>query len=200
MGEGFQRPRIRHGDGSVVHLRVDLEGVTPSTWRRLEVSSRASLLELHAILQRAFGQLDDMPHQFTVDGVEYHDPEAARDPAHGTDQSDLRDLALHRGDRFVHEVETGAEPWRHLVVIEHRTPRLTNQRLPWCATGEGASPPDDCDGPVRYQQLLDALRAPLDPRSAELREWLPDDFDPSFVDLTAINAELGKLPKRRVEP
>ena len=152
------------------------------------------------MVQCAFGQLDGMPHRFTVDGVEYEDPEVADDAAHSTDRSDLRDLALHRGDQFVHEVETAAEPWRHLVVIEHRTQRLTNQRLPWCVTGEGASPPDDCDGPARFQQLLDALRTPLDPESASLREWLPDDFDPAFVDVTAINAELGKLPKRRVEP
>ena len=183
-----------------MHLRVVLVGVSPPVWRQLEVSSRASLLELHAVLQRAFGQSGNAPHQFLVDGVAYHDPEAPIDPGHATDQSDLRDLALHRGDRFVHEVETAASPWVHEVVVENRTPRLTNQRLPWCVAGGGAAPPEDCDGPERFQELLDAFHAPLDARSAELIEWLPPDFDPAFVDLTAINAELGKLPKQRVEP
>lgn len=194
------RPRIRHGDGSVVHLRVDLDGVMPPTWRRLEVSSRASLLELHAVLQRAFGQSDGAAHRFVIDGVQYHDPDSATDPNHATDHTDLRALALHRGDRFVHEVETGADAWLHHVVVENRTPRLTNQRLPWCVTGEGASPPDECDGPLHYQEMLAALVSPLDPRSVELREWLPNDFDPNFVDLTAINAELGRLPKHRLDP
>ena len=182
-----------------MHLRVDLEGVTPPVWRRLEVSSRASLLELHAVLQRAFGQSDGVAHQFLVDGVTYLDPESATDPPHATDHTDLRGLALHRGDRFVHEVDTGASSWVHHVVVENRTPRLTNQRLPWCVTGEGASPPEDADGPLQYEEMLRALAAPLDARSAELREWLPDGFDPAFVDLTAINAELGKLPKHRLE-
>jgi hypothetical protein len=184
----------------VVHLRAELAGVTPPVWRQLEVSSRATLLELHAVLQRAFGQSENAEHQFEVDGVAYHDPEATLDPGRATDQSDLRDLALHRGDRFVHRVETAATPWVHQVVVENRTPRLTNQRLPWCPAGQGASPPEDCDGPERFQALLDARRAPLDARNAELLEWLPADFDPDFVDLTAINAELGKLPKGRVEP
>jgi hypothetical protein len=99
-----------------------------------------------------------------------------------------------------HEVETAAAPWIDHVVVENRTQRLTNQRLPWCVAGGGAAPPEDCDGPERFQELLDAFQAPLDAHSAELREWLPPDFDPAFVDLTAINAELGRLPKVRVEP
>lgn len=184
----------------MVHLRVDLAGVTPPVWRRLEVSSRASLLELHAVIQCAFGHPGVAPHHFSFDGVQYQDPDAGGEPARATDQNDLRALALHRGDRFSHEVEIGAGSWRHEIVMEHRTPRLTSQRVPWCVTGAGASPPEDCDGPVQYQRWLDALGASPEARNAELRDWLPTDFDPSFVDLVAINAGLAKLPKRRVEP
>lgn len=184
----------------MVHLRVELLGVTPPVWRKLEVSSRASLLELHAVLQCAFGQSEHVAHSFVIDGVEYHDPGSGVDPGLATDRSDLRTLALHRGDRFVHEADAGAASWRHQVVMENRTTRLVNQRLPWCAEAAGASPPEDCDGPTRYQELLAAFAAPLDPRSAELLDWLPENFDPSFADVTAINAELAKLPKRRVEP
>jgi len=52
------RPRLRFADGAVYQLRVELEGVTPVVWRRLQVSGRASLHELHGAIQRAFG-LDD---------------------------------------------------------------------------------------------------------------------------------------------
>lgn len=193
------RPRVRHGEGSVVHLRVALTGVQLPTWRRIEVSSRATLHEIHAILQRCFGQFDAPLYHFVIDGIEYHAPDPEILSNHAADRSDLRAVGLQVGERFRHQVETSAEPWVHEVVVENRTTRLVNQRLPWCAEGEGASPPDDCDGPVRYNELLAAFHAPLDPRSAELREWLPDDFDPAFVDLTSINAELGKLPKQRLE-
>jgi hypothetical protein len=193
------RPRIRHGDGSVVHLRVRLAGVTMSVWRRLEVSSRATLQELHAILQRSFGQLDAAAHQFRVDGVDYHAPEPGLASNHATDQTDLRALSLQRGDRFTHTAETSADPWQHDIVVENRTTRLIRQRLPWCTEGGGASPPEDCDGPLRYNELLAAFHAPLDASTAELREWLPAEFEPEFVDLTAINAELGRLPKQRLE-
>ncbi len=193
-----ERQRVRHGDGSVVQLRVELEGMTTPVWRRLLVSSRATLLELHGVLQRSFGQDDSAPHQFVIDGISFFDPGGGDDPAHATDQNDLRWLALGHGSRLLHEVETGDLPWRLIVTVEQRLPRLVGQRLPWCIEGQGASPPDDCDGPARYRELLAALNAPLDPRAAELRQWLPEDFDPEFVDITAINAELGRLPRQRL--
>jgi hypothetical protein len=183
----------------VVHLRATLTGVAMPVWRRLEVSSRATLLELHATLQRAFGQFDTAAHQFVIDGVEYHGPDPELDSSHATDRTDLRAIGLQRGDRFTHTVETSELPWVHELVVENRTARLINQRVPWCVEGEGASPPDDCDGPERYEALLAAYHAPQEPRHAALREWLPPDFDPGFVDLTAINAELGKLPKQRLD-
>ncbi|HRP07412.1 MAG TPA: plasmid pRiA4b ORF-3 family protein [Gemmatimonadales bacterium] len=182
----------------MVQLRAELEGIDPPVWRRVLVSSRATLAELHGVLQRCFGQGDTMPHRFVIDGVRFEDPESGGDPAHWTGHNDLRSIALGAGARLIHEVETGDQPWRQVLTVELRSPRLVGQRLPWCTEGAGASPPDDCDGPVRYRALLAALNSPLDPRAVELREWLPDDFDPGFVDLTTINAELGRLPKQRL--
>lgn len=191
------RPRIRHGDGNVIQLRLELEAVRPRTWRRVLVSARASLLELHAVIQRALGQEAVEAHAFEVDGIRYLDPDAGVERAPATDDTALRSLALRPGARLVHEVETGDEPWRHLVTVEHVGPRLVGQRLPACIAGGGAAPPEDCDGPTRYRALLAALEAPHDPWSAELRQWLPRDFDPTWVDLTAINARLARLPKHR---
>lgn len=193
------RPRIRHGDGAVVQLRVDLDQVEPFVSRRLLVSTRASLLELHAILQRSFGQHESSEHHFEVDGIQYHDPEGAAGPTHATDRNDLRSLGLHSGLNFVHCAATDSSAWRHLASVEQLSPRLTGQRLPSCVAGEGASPPEDCDGPERYNELLAALHAPFDPRAAELRQWLPEQFDPTFCDVPAINAALARVPRLRAE-
>jgi hypothetical protein len=132
-----------------------------------------------------------------VDGIRYVDAGAGISGAPITDSTDLRSLALHPGMRFHHEVETGDEPWHHHLTVEQVAPRLVGQRLPVCLEGGGAAPPEDCDGPTRYVDLLAALTTPHDPWAAELRQWLPADFDPHWVDLTAINARLARLPKHR---
>lgn len=191
------RPRIRRGDGAVIQVRLELADVRPTIWRRLLVSTRASLLELHGVIQRALGQDEAPQHAFEVDGVRYADPEECTDCT--TETTALTSLDLHPGARLTHEVETEGQPWRHVLTVEQVSPRLVGQRLPVCLAGERAAPPDDVEGPARYQDLLAALTAPLDARTAELREWLPDGFDPDYVDLTAINAQLARLPKHRPE-
>jgi len=45
--------------------------------------------------------------------------------------------------------------------------------------------------------MLAALGELHDAHAADLRTWLPDDFDPEFVDLVRINSLLSKVPKRR---
>lgn len=192
------RPRRRHADGDIFQLRIELAGITPTIWRRVAVSSRASLHELHGVVQHALGRDEAAAYWFTVDGVRYHDP-AEGEPG-GPPTSDgvaLEVLELHPGAMIDHLAETDGEPWRHRITLEQATPRRVGQRLPTCLAAGRAAPPDDCDGPTRYNALLESLGAPLDPRAAELREWLPDDFDPEWVDLTAVNARLAKVPRHR---
>lgn len=189
------RPRIRRGEGDVVTLRIELTEIRPIVWRRLQVSVRASLLELHTAIQHTMGSDEAPIHAFEVDGVRYADAGECLDCSTGTVA--LATLPLTGGSRWLHEVETEGEPWRHVLTIEQVAPRLVGQRLPACLAGEGAAPPEEIGGPARYRDALAALDRPFDPQAAELRSWLPQDFDPRFADLTAINARLARLPKHR---
>jgi hypothetical protein len=191
------RSRIRLGEGRVLQLRVELEGIAPVVWRRLEVSGRASLHELHGVIQRALGPDADGGYHFDIDGVRFVDPADDTLPGREADNVSLESLALHTGARFTHVAEHHGEPWRHVVTLEKVSPRLVGQRLPVCIAGGRAAPPDECSGPDSYRELLSALREPLDPRAAELRSWLPDQFDPEYVNVTTINARLAKVPKHR---
>jgi len=191
------RSRIRFGDGSVLQLRLELDGVTPTVWRRLMVSARASLHELHGVIERAMGRDSGASYRFDVDGVRYIDPADGPPAGREADAASLESLALHPGARFMHVVENLGEPWQHVLTVEQEAPRLVGQRLPSCVAGARAAPPDDCGGPRAYRELLAALDDPLDPRAAELRSWLPDHFDPAYADVTSINAALAKVPKHR---
>ena len=191
------RTRIRAGDGRVFQLRLELDGISPPVWRRVLVSGRASLHELHDVIQRAMGPDTDGGYRFEVDGVAYLDP--ADEPAAGVsaNAASLESLGLHAGARFTHIAEHHAEPWRHVVTLEQVMPRLVGQRLPACVAGGRAAPPEECAGPKAYRELLTVLADPLDPRAAELKTWLPEHFDPDYADVTSINAALARVPKHR---
>jgi hypothetical protein len=191
------RSRIRFGEGHVVQLRVELELVTPTVWRRLLVSDRASLHELHDVIEHAMGRDPYRPFRFEVDGVRYHDPVDAPRPGRHADRVALDTLGLHVGARFTHLAENHGDPWRHVLSVEQIAPRRVGLRLPTCVAGRRAAPPDDCAGPRHYREMLAAIADPTDPRCAELRSWLPEHFDPDYADVTSINAALAKVPKHR---
>ncbi len=194
---GFSaRPRVRFGDGDVYQLRIELEGILPTVWRRVAVSGRASLQELHGIIQRAFDRENalNFGYRFLVDGVEYLDPDDEPRRGHEADAIALDQLALHPGARLEHVVEQFGDAWRHVVSVEQVTPRLVGQRLPTCLGAGRAAPPEHCGGVEEYRVLLDARR---DPHDARARDWLPDDFDPAYVDVVALNAALAKLKRHR---
>lgn len=191
------RERVRHGDGEAMQFRIELDGVAPTVWRRVAVSSRASLHELHGVIQRVLGHDPEASYRFEIDGVLYRDPADDPTPGHAADEVSLGVLELHVGAMSEHVVETLDEPWLHRLVLERSAPRLVGQRLPICLAAGRAAPPDDCDGPGHYRAMLAALAAPLDPRGADLRTWLPEGFDPDYADLAGINAALAKLPKHR---
>jgi len=191
------RPRIRFGEGRVVQLRIELEGIDPPVWRRVLVSARASLHELHDVIERAMGRDATQGYAIAVDGVHYADPRGDALPGAQAAETSLDSLGLHVGARFTHLAEHHGDPWRHVLTVEQILPRHVGQRLPLCLAGGRAAPPEDCYGPAAYRELLAALSRPFDARAAELRSWLPEHFDPEYADLTTINAALARIPKHR---
>jgi hypothetical protein len=191
------RSRIRFGEGQVCQLRVELEEIVPTIWRRVLLSDRASFHELHDVIERSMGRDPYRAYHFEVDGVRFDDPADRPLPGRNTDRVGVDALGLHVGARFLHLAENHGDPWRHVLTVERIEPRLVGQRLPVCIAGMRAAPPDDCAGPADYRAMLAAIADPTNPRSAEWRSWLPEAFDPEYADVTSINAALGKVPKHR---
>lgn len=55
---------------SVYQLRVVVAGISPLIWRRLLVPAEATIAELHAVLQLAFGWGGQHLHRFEIHGRE----------------------------------------------------------------------------------------------------------------------------------
>jgi hypothetical protein len=191
------RPRVRFGEGDVYQLRIELEGLLPVVWRRVLVSGRASLHELHSVIQSVMDHDEELGYQVIVDGISFLDPEEDDHVSHRADTVSVATLGLHLGSRFRHIAEHHGDPWRHVVTVEQISPRLIGQRLPVCLAAGRASPPSDCASVEEYRELLAAVGQQGDVFAAAQLHWLPDNFDPEFVDVVALTAVLNRVPKRR---
>jgi len=61
----------------------------------------------------------------------------------------LAALRLRKGARFIYEYDLNI-PWRHEVRIENQLGPEVGKVYPICNGGNGACPPEDCDGPAGF--------------------------------------------------
>jgi hypothetical protein len=182
-------PTILH---RIYQLRITLRGIRPPIWRRLLVPSSIKLPLLHETLQVAMGWTDSHLHHFIQAGVRYGSPDPYDAGVRNERDVRLNALLSGEGEKLLYEYDFG-DGWQHEIKLEKILPYETTQRLPLCLKGSRACPPEDCGGPYGYVRLLDVLADELDDEYAELRDWLPEDFDSEQFDLKAVNAALRLL-------
>jgi hypothetical protein len=124
---------------SIYQLRIVLRGISPLIWCRVLVSSETTLAHLHAILQILFAWSDAHLHSFHIHGREYGSSGAL------TDKVRLRDLCLHRNERFRYVYDFGAY-WECDIRLEALLPLAPRRVYPVCIGGKRAAPPEDCQG------------------------------------------------------
>jgi len=170
---------------SIYQLRIVLRGISPLVWRRVLLHSTTTLAHLHAILQILFAWSDEHLHSFHIHGREYGSNGAS------TRGIVLRDLGLHRGERFRYVYDFGAY-WECDIRLEALLPLAPRCIYPVCSGGKRAAPPEDCRGAWAYLERMDQhrLSPPLEAMqvvAAMLRTLL--EADPQ----TAVREALGDL-------
>src|SRR5262249_18002852 len=58
----------------VYQIKVTLKGSKPPIWRRMQITSDTTLVQLHRILQRVMGWEGSHLYQFVTGGIAYGDP------------------------------------------------------------------------------------------------------------------------------
>jgi hypothetical protein len=193
------RPRRASPKASAtVHqLEVTLRYTHPPIWRRVQVSSHASLATVHQVLQRLFGWEDEHLHEFEAGRRRFGRPrpdDGWGDDARVEDERrvTLGRVAPRKGARLLYRYDFG-DDWQHDIVVEEILPADPAIRVPRCLDGRRAAPPEDCGGPAGYADLLDALADPGREDHAERCEWVGDGFDPEAFDLVATNRALAQV-------
>jgi hypothetical protein len=81
---------------SVYQMKVRLTDIGPPIWRRFRVTGDRTLYQLHLILQTVMGWLDYHLYEFTIDEVEYGEPDEEYQP-------DIKQAKLWRLSQVIHD-------------------------------------------------------------------------------------------------
>ena len=176
----------------IFQLRITLDDVEPSVWRRTLVPGGYTLDRLHRVVQYAVGWSDYHLHVFDIEGLQYGvpDPDGLLEVR---DELDSRlDAVAVKGTRFRYTYDFG-DWWDHEILVEDVTPAEPEMVYPACVEGERACPPEDVGGPGGYADMLAALADQSHPDHTVMREWLGRPFD-----VTAFDPERATTLLRRL--
>jgi hypothetical protein len=183
---------------------VELSDVEPVVWRRLRVSSGATLPRAARVLAVAMGWPIGRPSAFATSGLRYEvtGPRGdgrASSHAVGTAEGDdvrLRQLLPDSGAEVEFEYGDDHAAWHLVVRLERVLPPDDELRTPLCLDGAGAAPPVDVGGPWAYEEWRggDVSRRSGNGWDTELGASPPPQraIQPRF-NADVVNAELERL-------
>ncbi len=175
---------------TVHRVKLTLRGIRPPIWRRIEVASDMTLGDLAPVLEAAMGWLGGHLHMFEIDGVTYGTP----DPDWDTDDLDeskyrLGDVLPTVGAKMTWDYDFG-DGWQHNVLVEAIEPVAADVLYPRCLAGKRACPPEDCGGLPGYADILAVVADPSNPANADLRDFVPLDYDPEHFDVVETDVDM----------
>lgn len=176
---------------TIYRMRIDLRGITPPIWRRIEVPD-CSLAELHVAIQAAMGWTDCHLHEFEINRDRYRVPSPfGGDEDMGT--IDARDVLLSevirgKGAKFRYMYDFG-DSWNHSIKVEAVEAADPKQSYPRCVKGNRNCPPEDCGGVWGYEELIEILTDPNHPEHEERLDWI-GEFDPECFDVAETTSHM----------
>jgi hypothetical protein len=180
-------------------LHIELLGVAPPIWRRIQVWEDTKLPQIHRIIQILFDWEDCHLHEFATRRGVYSvpDPEDAFFERKVKDERSvpLKRIANRVGDDFVYTYDFG-DDWRTRVVLEAILIPEPDAFYPRCTDGARNGPPEDSGGPLGYSEYCDALSDPRHPEHDSMLGWR-GPFDPEAFSRDGINATLKRTFYRR---
>jgi hypothetical protein len=167
----------------VLELRVELRGIKPPIWRRIQVPGASTFWDLHSAIQDAMGWLDGHLHAFVArdrsTGLEawigVPDPESL-EPARAGWEVKVRTYLTEPGTSVEYLYDFG-DGWEHKVTLQKIRRRDPTATYPRCIAGKRACPPEDCGGIWGYRDIVSG--------DADAREAYPD-YDPEAFDLSDV--------------
>jgi len=183
-------------DAQIYQLKITLKDLAPPLWRRVQVSNRMTLGDLHSVIQLAMGWSNSHMHQFKVGktyyGSSYPDDFDGTTETKNEEQITVGEVLAKPKAKLTYEYDFG-DSWEHEVVLEKTLPPEQGVKYPTCLDGKRACPPEDCGGVWGYANMLEVMDNPEHPEHDEMLEWLGEEFDPEAFSVEAVNKVLRKI-------
>ncbi|MGQ1891286.1 plasmid pRiA4b ORF-3 family protein [Thermophagus sp. OGC60D27] len=174
---------------SVYQVRVELLGIDPLIWRRLQIPADLFLHDFHKVLQTTMGWENQHMHVFKKGKRMFGQGDV--EWGHNTLFQDytivrVNDLLRKPDDEIIYHYDFG-DDWCHRIILEKSLAPDPMIYYPLCIDGARECPPEDCGGPVGYQAMISAVKDPSNPQHRFFKELFPDGLDPEYFDLEQIN-------------
>ena len=190
---------IKSKPNLVLQFRIELLGIEPLIWRRIQVPSKYSFWDLHVAIQDAMGWLDYHLHAFYIQV-----PRKKKEVEIGIPDDDFDTERVLPGweipvveyfseiGKPAHYKYDFGDGWDHIVLFEGILLKDQDAEYPRCLAGERACPPEDCGGFHGYYRLVEKLKNPKGAEYPDLIQWLkghaknyypydPNHFNPEEV-------------------
>ena len=181
----------------ILQVRIELLGIEPLIWRRIQVPGNYSFWDLHVAIQSAFAWNDSHLHEFRVAtprgvsrfGLPIHEDlyDEREAPLLPDWQHQVADL-LDRKEQHIEYSYDFGDDWQHDVIFEEALAKAPGKKYPRCIAGERSAPPDDCGGISGYESLLEVLSDPTHEEYRSSHVWatsikgIRGKFDPEAFD------------------
>jgi hypothetical protein len=180
----------------ILQLKISLAHISPPVWRRIQVRNTVSLLDLHDIIQVAFGWEDAHLHEFRKGRQSVFDSAALDfDPsamAEREARTPLNRFLMKPKDKLAYLYDFG-DSWLHKIAVEKVLDPEPGTAYPVCLAGARLGPPEDCGGVWGYQSMVEVLKDPGHNEYEHYLEWVGEGFDPEAFDLNEINSRVRHL-------
>jgi hypothetical protein len=171
------------GEVPIVRLKIVLGDVTPKVERWLVVPQKIRLDRLNEVIQAAMGWTNSHLWEFrTKDcewGIKSHDDALFGGGPLDARKASLRTIIQETGAKTIHYIYDFGDYWDHTIKLDKFMsvdPLISGPSL---VEARGACPPEDCGGPWRYMELLEAIKNPAHEDHEEAVEILPENFNPA---------------------
>ena len=184
----------------VARVRIELQSVRPTVWRRVDVAVSYTLAELHDVIQVTMGWRNFHLHEFTIGGVNFAAPDPDRDPGGGK-IGDATSVALKTViessfRRFDYLYDFG-DGWEHEVIVEDVRDGEAGIGYPAFVEGARCCPPENVGGPLGFKRFLEAVLDPAHEEHREMIEWYGKAYDPADIDEALVRTRLENVASLR---
>jgi len=175
-------------------LRISLSYSTPTIWRTVNLPGTLTLAGLHSVIQRCFGWQDDATYRFLV-GKIFYSPDEAGSSGSSRSSTTTQLHEIEKDMTFVFSyLYDGGCGWECEITLEQLFPNTKEIAFPILVNAQQASPPAACDDIHEYQDMIATLeKATANRKKILAQKDVPLSFDPSVVDVTAINADIQNI-------